>query len=99
VQLNVNTVSDLLSVLARGHSKLPTPSWPKFNDSYRSYYVFKEELSAYIKDYGHGIGKRSLAEQIKKHCLSKGTANYLEFVDSLRKSLRLWEGSSRDRRD
>jgi hypothetical protein len=44
--------------------------------------VFKEELSAYIKDYGHGIGKRSLAEQIKKHCLSKGTADYLEFADS-----------------
>jgi hypothetical protein len=81
VQLTGNTVSDLLSVLARGHSKLPTPSWPKFNDSYRSYYVFKEELSAYIKDYGHGIGKRSLAEQIKKHCLSKGTADYLEFTD------------------
>jgi hypothetical protein len=36
VQLTGNTVSDLLSVLARGHSKLPTPSWPKFNDSYRS---------------------------------------------------------------
>jgi hypothetical protein len=82
VQLTGNTVSDLLSVLARGHSKLPTPSWPKCNDSYRSYYVFKEELSAYIKDYGHGIGKRSLAEQIKKHCLSKGTADYLEFADS-----------------
>jgi hypothetical protein len=82
VQLTGNTVFDLLSVLARRHSKLPTPSWPKFNNSYRSYYVFKEELTAYIKDYGHGIGKRSLAEQIKKHCLSKGTADYLEFADS-----------------
>jgi hypothetical protein len=69
-------------VLARGHSKRPTPSWPKFKNSYRSCYIFKEELTAYIKDYGHGIGKRSLAEQIKKHCLSKGTADYLEFADS-----------------
>jgi hypothetical protein len=30
VQLTGNTVSDFLLVLARGHSKLPTPSWPKF---------------------------------------------------------------------
>jgi hypothetical protein len=37
---------------------------------------------AYVKDYGHGIGKRSLAEKIKKHCLSKGMADYLEFADS-----------------
>jgi hypothetical protein len=69
-------------VLARGQSKLPTPSWPKFNCSYRSYYSFKEELKAYIKDYTHGVGKRSQAEQIKKHCLTKGTADYLEFADS-----------------
>jgi hypothetical protein len=96
VQLTGNTVSDLLSVLARGHSKLLTPSWPKFNDSYRSYYVFKEELSAYIKDYGHGIGKRSLAEQIKKHCLSKGTADYLEFADSPEEILETLEGALRE---
>jgi hypothetical protein len=82
VQVSEDTVTELLSVLARGHSKLPTLAWPKFNDSYRGYYVFKEELSAYIKDYGHGVGKRSLAEQIKKHYLSKGTADYLEFADS-----------------
>jgi hypothetical protein len=31
---------------------------------------------------GKRVGKRSLAEQIKKHCLSKGTADYLEFADS-----------------
>jgi hypothetical protein len=61
---------------------LPIHAWPKFNNSYRSYYVFKEELSAYIKDFGHGVGKRSLAEQIKKNCLSKGTTDYLEFADS-----------------
>jgi hypothetical protein len=51
VQLTDNTVADLLSVLARGQSKLAKPGWPKFNDSFRSYYVFKEELVAYIKDY------------------------------------------------
>jgi exonuclease VII small subunit len=33
IQLTDNTVADLFSVLARGQSKLPTPSWPKFNDS------------------------------------------------------------------
>jgi hypothetical protein len=45
-------------------------------------YLFKEEVMAYIKDYGHGVGDRSLAEQIKKHCVSKGTAEYLVFADS-----------------
>jgi hypothetical protein len=60
---------------------LATPDWPKFNDSYCSYYLFKEELTAYIKDYGHGVGDRSLADQIKKNCVSKGTAEYLVFAD------------------
>jgi hypothetical protein len=61
---------------------LQTPNWPKFIDSYRSYYLFKEEVMAYIKDYGHGVGDRSLVDQIKNHCVSKGTAEYLVFADS-----------------
>jgi hypothetical protein len=77
-----DAVANLLSVLAKGQSKLQTPNWPKFNDSYRSYYLFKEEVMAYIKDYGHDVGDRSLADQIKKHCVSKGTAEYLVFADS-----------------
>jgi hypothetical protein len=81
-KLTGDAVSNLLSVLAKGQSKLQTPNWPKFNDSYRSYYVWKEEVTAYIKDYGHGVGDRSLADQIKKHCMSKGTAEYLVFADS-----------------
>jgi hypothetical protein len=80
--LTGDAVANLLSVLAKGQSKLATPHWPKFNDSYRSYYLFKEEVMAYIKDYGHGVGDRSLADQIKKHCVSKGTAEYLVFADS-----------------
>jgi hypothetical protein len=80
--LTGDAVANLLSVLAKGQSKLQTPNWPKFNDSYRSYYLFKEEVMAYIKDYGHGISDRSLADQIKKHCVSKGTAEYLVFADS-----------------
>jgi hypothetical protein len=80
--LTGDAVSNLLSVLAKGQSKLQTPSWPKFNDSYRSYYLWREEVTAYIKDYGHGVGDRSLADQIKKHCVSKGTAEYLVFADS-----------------
>jgi hypothetical protein len=79
--LTADAVANLLSVLAKGQSKLVTPDWPKFNNSYQSYYLFKEEVTAYIKDYGHGVGDRSLAEQIKKHCMSKGTAEYLEFAD------------------
>jgi hypothetical protein len=74
-------VANLLSVLTKGQSKLATPNWPRFNNSYRSYYLFKEEVMAYIKDYGHGVGNRSLAEQIKKYCVSKGTAEYLVFAD------------------
>jgi hypothetical protein len=80
--LTGDAVANLLSVLAKGQSKLQTPNWPNFNDSYRSYYLFKEEVMAYIKDYGHGVGNRSLADQIKKHCVSKGTAEYLVFADS-----------------
>jgi hypothetical protein len=80
--LTGDAVASLLSVLAKGQSKLQTPNWPKFNDSYRSYYLFKEEVMAYIKDYGHGVGDRSLADQIKKHCVSKGTTEYLVFADS-----------------
>jgi hypothetical protein len=80
--LTGDAVANLLSVLAKGQSKLQTPNWPKFNDSYRSYYLFKEEVMAYIKDHGHGVGDRSLADQIKKHCVSKGTAEYLVFADS-----------------
>jgi hypothetical protein len=40
--LTNETVANLLSVLAKGQSKLATPGWPKFTDSYRSYYTFKE---------------------------------------------------------
>jgi hypothetical protein len=42
--LNDDSVAKLLSVLAIGQSKLATPSWPKFSDSYCSYYVFKGKL-------------------------------------------------------
>jgi hypothetical protein len=80
--LTETAVADLLSVLARGQSKLATPAWPKFKDSYRGFYLFKEELMAYIKDYGHGVSDRSLAEQIKKNCVSKGTAEFLVFAHS-----------------
>jgi hypothetical protein len=79
--LTGDAVASLLSILAKGQSKLATPNWPRFNDSYRSYYLFKEEVMAYIRDYGHGVGDRSLAEQIKNHCVSKGIAEYLVFAD------------------
>jgi hypothetical protein len=70
--LNDDSVAKLLSVLAKVQSKLVTPSWPKFGDSYCSYYVFKEELEAYVRDYAHGVSDRTLAQQIKQYCLSKG---------------------------
>jgi hypothetical protein len=75
-------VAKLLSILAKGQSKLATPSWPKFGDNYRSYYIFREELEAYVRDYAHGVSDRTLAQQIKQHCLSKGTADYVEFATS-----------------
>jgi hypothetical protein len=74
--------AEIIDLLARGHSRLPTPDWPRFNDTYRGYYTFKEKLSAYIKDYGYGVSQRSLAMGIRKHCLSKGTADFAEFADS-----------------
>jgi hypothetical protein len=80
--LNDDSVTKLLSVLAKGQSKLATPSWPKFSDSYRSYYIFREELEAYVRDYEHGVSDRTLAQQIKQHCLSKGTADYVVFATS-----------------
>jgi hypothetical protein len=80
--LTDDSVAKLLSVLAKGQSKLATPSWPKFGDNYRSYYIFREELEAYVRDYAHGVSDRTLAQQIKQHCLSKGTADYVEFATS-----------------
>jgi hypothetical protein len=53
--LSDDSVTKLLSVLAKRQSKLVTPSWPRFGNSYRSYYVFKEELEAYVRDYAHGV--------------------------------------------
>jgi hypothetical protein len=61
-------------------SKLPPPSWPKFNDSYRSYFAFKDELEAFIRDYGKGTSDRTLAQQIKANCLSKNLAAYVEWA-------------------
>jgi hypothetical protein len=78
--LTDDSVVKLLSVLAEGQSKLATPAWPKFGDNYWSYHVFKEELEAYLRDYAHGVMDRTLAQQIKQHCLSKGTADYVEFA-------------------
>jgi hypothetical protein len=61
-------------------SKLPMPAWPKFDDSYRSYFAFKEELPAFIRDYGQGTLDRTLAQQIKANCLSKNSAVYVEWA-------------------
>jgi hypothetical protein len=45
-------VANLLSVLAKGQSKLATPGWPKFTDSYRSFYpVLHNQMQG-----GHGGG-------------------------------------------
>jgi hypothetical protein len=57
-------VAKLLSVLAKGQSKLATPSWPKFGNNYCSYYVFNEELEAYVRDYAHGVSDRTLAQKL-----------------------------------
>jgi hypothetical protein len=35
-----------------------------------------------VRDYAHGVSDRTLAQQIKQHCLSKGTADYVEFATS-----------------
>jgi hypothetical protein len=55
--------------------------WPKFGDNYRSYYIFKEELEAYVRDYAHGVSDRTLAQQIKQHCFSK--AKKIQYDDWL----------------
>jgi hypothetical protein len=69
----------LLTTLASGaRSKLPPPSWPKFNHSYRSFFTFKDELEAFIKDYGQGSSDRTLAQQIKINCLSNSSPAYVE---------------------
>jgi hypothetical protein len=72
----------LINSLAAGSSrpKLPPPAWPKFNDSYRSYFAFKEELQDFIRDYGQGTSDRTLAQQIKANCLSKNSAAYVEWA-------------------
>jgi hypothetical protein len=65
--LNGDSVTKLLSVLAKGQSKLATPSWPIKSLCARS--------CTWVSD-------RTLAQQIKQHCLSKGTADYVEFATS-----------------
>jgi hypothetical protein len=81
--LSGSQLQQLLTTLAGGvHSKLPPPSWPKFNDSYRSFFAFKDELEAFIKDYGQGTSDRTLAQQIKNNCLSKSSAAYVEWAHS-----------------
>jgi hypothetical protein len=75
--LSNSQLKQLLTTLAGGaRSKLPPPSWPKFNDSYRSFFTFKD------KDYGQGISDRTLAQQIKVNCLSKSSAAYVEWAHS-----------------
>jgi hypothetical protein len=55
----------LINSLVSGtnRSKLPPLALPKFNDSYCSYFAFKEELQAFIRDYGQGTSDRTLAQQ------------------------------------
>jgi hypothetical protein len=79
--LSNSQLHQLLTTLAGGaRFKLLQPSWPKFNDSYRSFFTFKDELEAFIKDYGQGTSDRTLAQQIKVNCLSKSSAAYVEWA-------------------
>jgi hypothetical protein len=84
VSLTADQLKDILAALAGGGGKpkLPVPPWPTFLDTYRSFFLFREELGAYIKDYGHGMTERTLAQQIKKNCLSKQSAAYVEWAMS-----------------
>jgi hypothetical protein len=79
--LSSSQLCKLLTTLANGScSKLPPPSWPKFNDSYLSYFAFKDELEAFIRGYGQGTSDRIQAQQIKTNCLSKNLAAYVEWA-------------------
>jgi hypothetical protein len=84
VSITADHLKDLLSALAAGggRPKLPVPQWPKFEDTYRSFFLFRGELEAYLKDYGHGMTERTLAQQIKLNCLSKQSATYVEWATS-----------------
>jgi hypothetical protein len=90
--LSNDSVAKRLSVLAKGQSKLATPSWPKVANNYCSYYVFKEELEAYVRDYAHGVSDRTLAQKIKQHSLSKGIADNVEFATLVAEILAILSG-------
>jgi hypothetical protein len=47
--------------------------YPKFNDTYRGYYIFMEEVVAYITDYSIVYTGRRVAGLIKQYCLSSNT--------------------------
>jgi hypothetical protein len=47
--------------------------YPKFNDTYRGYYIFMEEVVAYITDYCIVYTGRMVAGLIKQYCLSSNT--------------------------
>jgi hypothetical protein len=49
-------------------------------------------LEAYVQDYAHGVSDSTLARQIKQHCLSKGTADYVEFATSPKEILETFGG-------
>jgi hypothetical protein len=80
--LSSSQLCQLINTLVGGtsRSKLGPPAWPKFNDSYRSYFAFKEELQAFIRDYGRGTSDRTLAQQIKANCMSKNSAASVEWA-------------------
>jgi hypothetical protein len=89
--LSSSQLQQLLTTLAGGaRSKLPPPSWPKFNNSYRSFFAFKDELEAFIKDYGQGTSDRTLAQQIKITVYPKAQQPMLNGLIHQRQYWRLW---------
>ena len=64
-------------------SKKPTPKtvapdWPVFEDTYRSFFSFRRDLLAYIDDYCEDLNPETVVSQVKKHCLSKTTAEQVK---------------------
>jgi hypothetical protein len=83
-------LKELTSALVGVNRKTPrigVPDWPCFEDNHRSFHAFREKLTAYIHDYAQGVQARTLAETVKKKCLTQQTKEMVLHEDMVEGTL------------
>jgi len=62
------------------------PSWPKFDDSYRNFPKFNEDIRGYLADFCEDYTEKSCVLLMKEHCFSAVTnarISHLKTVDEI----------------